>query len=627
MLSALLRQIFRRPERPRPGDRPVPAQPAALDAARALLAARRFDAALAELERLLDSEPEHVEALVLKATVLRRQRRLAEAKRLLERALTLDPRCTEGWLELGTCYRLEDDPFWARFFLRMANAVDPANADVWNELGLIEITLGNFEQAEESLEAAVNRNPEHAEAWNNLGMILGRRRDLENARRHFLRAVFLKPEFYMAACNLGLASRDLDRLEDAERELRRALELDPCPTTARLNLAGVLQDSGRAEAALEMLQTAHAEAPRNAEVLAAMSALALRLGDGARAMRWAEQALQAAPQDSEARLALGTVQLAAGDFAQGWENYEARLTSGHGVQRQYPIARWRGEDLRGKRIFVYGEQGLGDEIMFASCIPDLIARGAHCLLDCNPRLRELMRDAFPALEVLDSLSRPDSPQVIDIEAELCAPIGSLPRFLRTTREAFGGGKAYLRADARRLAAWREQLAALGPRPAIGISWRGGLARTGRAQRSLALETLLPLLRMPGVQWVSLQHDAAPEELAAFETRHGIRIAHWPEAHAAFTDTAALICALDRVVSVCSTVVHLSGALGCPTLVLTPRGAEWRYMLEGESMPWYGSVTLVRQRQRNDWSDVIAAVGARLGVAARAPQAQAPGLAS
>jgi len=213
--------------------------------------------------------------------------------------------------------------------------------------------------------------------------------------------------------------------------------------------------------------------------------------------------------------------------------------------RQYPIARWRGEDLRGKRIFVYGEQGLGDEIMFASCIPDLIARGAHCLLDCNPRLRELMRDAFPALEVLDSLSRPDSPQVIDIEAELCAPIGSLPRFLRTTREAFGGGKAYLRADARRLAAWREQLAALGPRPAIGISWRGGLARTGRAQRSLALETLLPLLRMPGVQWVSLQHDAAPEELAAFETRHGIRIAHWPEAHAAFTDTAALICALDR----------------------------------------------------------------------------------
>jgi Tfp pilus assembly protein PilF len=627
MLSALLRQIFGKPDKKAPAAAAATPQAGLLEQARALLAERRLDEATSVLERLLDAEPAQVDALVLKASVLRRQRRLAEAKHLLEHALTLDPKCAEGWLELGTCYRLENDPFWARFYLRMANAVDPANADVWNELGLIEITLGNFEQAKESLENAVNRNPEHAEAWNNLGMILGRRRDLKNARRHFLRAVFLKPGFYMAACNLGLVNRDLDRFEDAERELRRALELDPCPTTARLNLAGLLQDTGRLEEALAVLEAAHAQVPEDAEVLAAMSAIALRLGDGGRAMRWAAQAHANAPDNAEARLALATVQLAAGNFAQGWENYEARLTSGHGVQRQFPIPRWAGEDLRGKRIFVYGEQGLGDEIMFASCIPDLIAGGAHCLLDCNPRLRGLMREAFPGVEVLEALSQPDSPEVIDVAADVCAPLGSLPRFLRASPERFAGGPPYLKADARRVAAWRERLAALGGGLKVGLSWRGGLARTGRLQRSIALEALLPLLRASGVHWVGLQHDAQAEELAALEVRHGMRITDWRDAHAELTETAALICALDLVVTVCSTVVHLSGALGRETLVMTPRGAEWRYMIEGASMPWYGSVSLLRQRQRNDWSDVLAAVHDRLDAAQRARAAPAREVAS
>jgi tetratricopeptide (TPR) repeat protein len=611
MLSALLRQILGRPAKDAtPGGAQPPVQ-RVLERARAHLAERRHEDASAALDRLLAGDPDQVEALVLKATILRRQRRLAEAKHLLERAMTLDPRYGEGWLELGTCYRLEDDPFWAHYFLRMGSAVDGGNADIWNELGLIEITLGNIEQAQESLETAANRNPELAEAWNNLGMILARRRDLENARRHFLRAVFLKPGFYMAACNLGLVNRDLERFEDAERELRRALELDPRPTAARLNLASVLQDTGRSEAALEMLGTAHAEAPQDSDVLTAMSAVHLRLGDGGAALNAAERALALAPDNADARLALATAQLASGDFAQGWENYEARLASGPGLVRRFPIARWNGEDLRGKRIFVYGEQGLGDEIMFASCIPDLIAAGAQVLLDCNARLRGLMRESFPGVEVLESLSRPGSPEIVDFEADLCAPLGSLPRFLRTSRERFAGGRPYLKTDARRVAAWRERLGGLGAGIKVGFAWRGGLARTGRSQRSIALDALGPLLRTSGVRWVSLQHDARAEEISLLETQHGAAVADWRDARGDMAETAALIAALDLVVTVCSTVVHLSGALGRETLVLTPRGPEWRYMLEGESMPWYGSVALLRQSRRNDWADVVAAAGMRL----------------
>jgi hypothetical protein len=136
---------------------------------------------------------------------------------------------------------------------------------------------------------------------------------------------------------------------------------------------------------------------------------------------------------------------------------------------------------------------------------------------------------------------------------------------------------------------------------VGLAWRGGLAKTGRAQRSLTPQALAPLLGTQGVHWVSLQRDATPEEIAA--CGHGI--SHWPEALTDLDQTAALLGALDLVISVCCTVVHLGGALGCRVWVLTPIGAAWRYPATGESVPWYGHVKMLRQECAGDWSSVVA----------------------
>jgi len=191
------------------------------------------------------------------------------------------------------------------------------------------------------------------------------------------------------------------------------------------------------------------------------------------------------------------------------------------------------------------------------------------------------------------------------------PIGSLPGVFRTSRAAFEPARAYLRADASKASRWRERLAALAPGTKIGIAWRGGLYKTGRALRSLTLDQLLPLLRMQGVHWINLQHRDDGAERERMRREYGVELTTWPEALKELDETAALVSELDLVVAVCSSIVHLAGALGRPVWTLTPAAPAWRYFLAGDSLPWYPAVRLFRQRAAGDWSPVIEDIAAAL----------------
>ena len=613
MLRSLFSQFFAR--RKPPPDRtqmPAPAT-SAIDEARRLLAARSFDEADAAVSAALVEEPENADALVIRAEILRRRGRLQPAMETYRRALVLNPRHVEAWLDLGVCHYLLGDYFWARFYFRLANTLDPDRADVWNELGLVEIILGNYEKAEDSLEKAVNRMPDHAEAWNNLGLVVARRGDLAAARRNFLRATFLKPDFYMAHCNLGLACKDLELLEEAQRALRHATELRPDQHTAWLNLGMVLQDQGRLDEAMQAITQAHGAAPNDADVIAALSALWLRRGDAARAIECAEQGLAQDPGNAEVRLALAHAQLALQRFEQGWPNYEARLRSNASPLGPLPVPICDAGNLAGMTVLVEREQGLGDEIMFASCLNEFASSGAKCVIHCDPRLVSLFRRSFPQSEVIGRLGELEAPDgSLRRAIDCCVPMGSLPGRYRRTRSDFARATSFLRADAEKAARWRDRLAALGPGLKVGIAWRGGLYKTGRALRSLSLESLLPVLRVRGTRWVNLQHRDHAEELEQIHVRHGVQVARWDDALADLDETAALAHGLDLVITVCSTVVHLAGALGRPVWTLTPHAPAWRYLFEGDSMPWYPNVRLFRQRAEGDWDDVIDCVAAALG---------------
>jgi hypothetical protein len=326
-----------------------------------------------------------------------------------------------------------------------------------------------------------------------------------------------------------------------------------------------------------------------------------------------DRVLATQPGDAELRLMRAVIELKHGNYASGWKDYGARMESKLSVPRPFRFPDWRGDSPAGKRVLVYGEQGLGDQIMFASCLPDLLREAATCVLDCAPRLAPLFQRSFPSVRVFGTAQDDPAPAWLDSVGamDVQIPVGELPRRYRGRAEDFPAHSGYLAPDPVKVALYRQRLAALGPGPKVGLSWRGGTKTSRRDMRSIGLAGLTPLLEGLPAHWVSLQYTSCGDEIATFCERTGIPVHHWQDAIDDYDDTAALVTALDVVVTVCTAVVHLAGALGRPALVVVPIAAEWRYGAAGEAMPWYPTVRLFRQTRAGEWGDVLAQILAAL----------------
>ena len=386
----------------------------------------------------------------------------------------------------------------------------------------------------------------------------------------YMQFLRIKPNVSAAWNNLGRSYQEVNKLDEAERCFKRALKLEPDDGTAMSNIGLV-----------------H-----------------LNRCDSRLAIEYSEKALATNPDFRAARHNLGLAYLMEGQWEKGWKNFEASV--GYNVDRKERVygdeERWNGE--KDKVVIAYAEQGIGDEISFASCIPDLIDDSRNVVIECDERLHGLFARSFPQAYVYGSRFK----EVIDwadlhkIDGRVA--FGSLPKYYRNSTEAFPG-KPYLVADPERRIQWRALLDSLGDKPKIGISWQGGSNKTGKARRSVSLESLLPVLRQ-NATFISLQYRNGADEVKDIEEKHGIKIHHWPRALEAkdYDETAALVSELDAVISVTTAVIHLSGALGIPCLVLTPKNPRWFYGMEGNVVPWYNSVRLIRQKRASDWLDPI-----------------------
>lgn len=326
------------------------------------------------------------------------------------------------------------------------------------------------------------------------------------------------------------------------------------------------------------------------------------------------RALKLKPDYADALFHLGLINLMRGRYRDGWQGFEQRLRLAENKNMRPCVPPWNGTSLRGRTMLLMRDQGLGDEIMYASCYPQIIRDAGRCLIECDPRLERLFVRSFPGaqffpLEDLRTNAQTEPGVAVDVRSYAA----HLPRYLRNSLRDFPHHQGYLKADAARTAHWRERLAGLGRGGKVGISWRGGTAFTKSGKRSLTLADLRPVLAVPGVHWVNLQYGERAADIAAFREAHGIAITDWPEAiDGDYDETAALVGALDLVISVCTSVVHLSGALGQRVWVMAPRVPEWRYGLEGETMPWYPTARVLRQEAAGAWAGVVTAVAERLG---------------
>jgi tetratricopeptide (TPR) repeat protein len=487
-------------------------------------------------------------------------------------------------------------------------------------LGLISRKQSQLEDASDRLLLATAFKPDFAEAWFYLGVVdLGCKR-YDAARRNFETALRLKPDYAEAHNSYAKLCEELEQIGDAIAHIRTALQLKPDFALAYCNLARLtLRDSLDADAALHYARTAVSLRPQLAEAHSCLAQILQFQCRCEEAVAECGIALELDPAASHTRMIRALAALMLGDFAAGWRDYEERkkVYPIYAV-RKFPYPEWNGTPLSGRRLLVYHEQGLGDEIMFASCLPDLLALGGHCIVECSSKLEPLFRRSFPAATVI--AADQTSPDMSYLNAlprcDWQVAAGSLPRYFRRHRDDFPRSAGYLVAAADRIDHWRARLQRLGPASKVGLSWRGGALHTNQPNRSIDLERLAPLLKMPGCEFVSLQYGDCRAELDGLHERLGVRVQHWAEAIEDYAETAALVSALDLIITVDTSAAHLSGALGRPTWVLVPANAEWRYMVTGDRMPWYPTMRLFRRAHGAGWEPVIERVAAELAGIAR-----------
>jgi len=556
-----------------------------------VLRARRERSAVSALEPALAwfGEKKYEDAVRASKAVIAQAPRSAQANHLCGRALSALGRHAE-----------------AMQYLRAAAATDPELAAAHADLADVLFQSGQLKGAESSSRRAVALRPDELEYRLRLVEILENAGETAEALAELSFAQEFAPErfdllirLFRALSRLGMCP---EALQIAERAVLENGETDQTLYLLAAARYAVADMQGAVEACQKTL-ACRADRP---EVHVTLGSAFFALGRIEDATAAYQRALTITPDFPDALFHMGLIKLMSAEYREGWQGFEQRFRRDKNKAMRPCSPPWDGTSLQGRTVLVMREQGLGDEIMFASCYPQLIRQAQYCFIECDPRLKKLFARSFP-----DAVFYPltDIKTVVQtnpgaaVDARVYA--GSLPQYSRRVPGDFPAHHGYLKVDPQRTAYWRTRLESLGPGLKVGLSWRGGTVFTHRERRTLSLETMLPVLSVPGVRWINLQYGKREHEIAALRAMSGMEIVDWPEAiDDDYDETAALVSALDLVISVCTSVVHLTGALGQPAWVITARVPEWRYGLRGASTPWYPSVTLFRQEAQGVWDPVL-----------------------
>ncbi|MGQ9365014.1 tetratricopeptide repeat protein [Azospirillum sp. ST 5-10] len=553
----------------------------------------RVDLAVGAYRRAVALQPRVPELRVLLADACQRVGRVGEAAASLAVALQLRPGDVESRNTLGVLLRGAGRSAAATACFANVLAAAPDHAPALVNLGLMAMGHGSPAGAIRWYRRALACDGGIAAAWNALGNALKAAGTPAAAVRCWEVALALDPASVDALANLGAARRDAQRMAEANALLRRGLALAPLHAPLHAVRAYVLCGQRRFDEARRACRLALAVAPALPDALCTLG-LAEWWGGGRRPERWLDRAAAASPGHPLARFNRGLLDLERGRPQAGWAGYACRFEAGRaGRRRRFAIPEWTGEPLAGKRLFVWREQGVGDEFLFASCYADAIRAAEHTVIECDHRLVSLFQRSFPHATVRAEQPARGQPVVEVVDCDVHVPAGSLPRRLRPDLASFPPRAAWLFADHMRTLDWRERLDRMGGALRVGISWRSQNMALDRQWAYLPLDGWGPLFAVPGILFINLQYDDARAEIARAEDRFGVRIHQMVAAHKGrlepvdlkndFESTAALIANLDLVIAPANSVGELAGALGVPVWRFSDR--DWTH-LGTVVRPWY-----------------------------------------
>jgi Flp pilus assembly protein TadD len=456
---------------------------------------------------------------------------------------------------------------------------------------------GRADEAAALCQAILAKTPDHADALHLAGVLAYQRGDNDAALAFIDEAIAREPSAANFHNSRGLVHRAQGRLDAAAAAHRRALELAPDFYEAASNLGNALHQQGEIAAAIDCYRRALALAPGHAVLNSNLGTALYDLGDLTGAEDCYRRAIAADPNCADAHFHLGMIRLHRGDYAEGWREYEWRwrAQSFRVARRNFGVPQWRGEDLNGARILLHVEQGFGDALQFVRYAPLVAARGGRVILGAPDPLRRLFA-GIPGIErvVGKSGATPDF--------AWHAPLMSLPLAFGTELASVPAAIPYLGVDAAIAEHWRERIGTGGKSLRVGVVWAGQQSWKSHYVRALPVEALAPLAAVPGVEFFSLQKNAAAPLSWARDLALEL---------GDFADTAGAIGALDLVITVDTAVAHLAGALGKPVWIMLQRVSDWRWLESRDDSPWYPSARLFRQTVAGEWAGPIERVAAAL----------------
>lgn len=576
-----------------------------------------IEQALKSYDAVLRKRPGQPDALWLRGVALMHQGQNVAAVKSIERACKARPHDPEILNDLGMAYEAQENQEAAVDAYRKALKLGPDVAAVQINIARCELSLGNSSAALEAVDKALALQPAVNGGHNLRGVTLKSLGRQDEALSAFAAAISHEPNNAVALVNKGELLREMGQLERARVTLERAVAISQQGSqdwaNALVTLGLLATNDGSPETAKKYYDEVLLDLPDHLEALVNRGELNQSIGNIEAAEADCAAALKVDRSCAEARFNLGRIHLLHQRWDTGWEDYAARWqTEDFSSQnRSRGIPPWDGQTKSGSKLLIWGEQGLGDQILFTSQIPDLLRKELNPVIEIDPRLVPLIKRSFSGLEVFayDSID-PEIQSSIDHEV----PIGSLGRVLRKTSESFGTAGPYLHAEPGLTRQLRKRyLKGAQGRKVIGIAWHSINPFFG-ADKSLSLERWEPILAQHAdTFFVSLQYGAVHDTVKAASDATGADILIDPEVDpiADFDAAAAQVGAMDLIISTSNTAVHLAGALGKPTWVMVPHVPEWRWGLEGESVPWYESVRVFRQAKQGDWDSVLTVVDGEL----------------
>jgi tetratricopeptide (TPR) repeat protein len=584
------------------GDRP----PYYGNMALALRGLGRLAEAEANCRTALRLDPAFVDALGTLGAILRGAGRLAEAEACLRDAVRQRPGFAEAHNNLGTVLREQRRPDEAVASFRTALTLLPDNPQILTNLASALLDLNRQAEAEETARTAIRLRPHLVQAHFALGNILVAGDRSAEAEASYRMTVGLDPGLLEAHHQLGKVLSRSGRPAEAEQCFRTALTLKPDYAGVVTARGFALVDLGRLAEAEAAYRSAIQLEPELAEAhygLGNVLVLAGRLREAEASYR---VALGLDPDHVRAHFNLGHVLLATGRLVAGWPHYDRWVDIYPGGRRAFTVPLWQGEPIGDRVLLLHAEQGFGDTLQFCRYIP-LVAGGATVVVEVQQPLRRL-------LSTMPGIARVVAQGGMLPHFDLHCPLTSLPRVFGTMLETVPCDIPYLAADPARVTVWRQRLDAFaGLR--VGLVWAGGIRpdqpglAKADARRSVTLGRLAPIAAVPGITFVSLQKG--PPAAEAAHPPNGMVLHDFTAELTDFADTAALVEALDLVISVDTAVAHLAGALGKPVWLLNRFDTCWRWLQDRDDSPWYPTLRLFRQPAPGDWDSVMQAVAAAL----------------